>query len=488
MLLQQLRSEKEFVEKENQQLRHPEAKTAKVTVWLDRERTCQAEVQLGESDDIIAVAAAVSRAHSLDAAEGRALLEQLQRSYLALRTASAWSASMKSAPAAEASGGGPSSGWAVSFDGASSPTLPSSSTAAFAQSGAFDTAFDAFDPDAPGGDAAGGHAQQQQQQQHGFSGMATALAVDPAAALSPGPMDSPPPEVPPSRFQNLVPTCFQWFGACHMVYLAGSFNEWKERIPLQNNSRNRDWAVVLNLPPGEYTYKYVVQEAAEESLSWHHAPDQPTGCDQLGNVNNFVTVMDQSEYEVEEAEDAGYSQREPDEHFFLGPEPPSLPRHLLHLLGGVAPHAIEPPAAHAAMQGMQWGELQGMQGLPMPEAPPLLHSGVSGVMEGVGLGEGVGSSAEHSEQSRGGHIDHSALEHLCVSMDWHGCQAGQAAAGSWAGCRSSLPPAVALSVTHRYRGRIIETVLVKPLPGARLAGIDAPMHPAPLPGVPVGQW
>jgi hypothetical protein len=318
--------------------------------------------------------------------------------------------------------------------------------------------------------------------------MATAPAVDPAAALSPGPMDSPPPEVPPSRFQNLVPTCFQWFGACHMVYLAGSFNEWKERIPLQNNSRNRDWAVVLNLPPGEYTYKYVVQEAAEESLSWHHAPDQPTGCDQLGNVNNFVTVMDQSEYEVEEAEDAGYSQREPDEHFFLGPEPPSLPRHLLHLLGGVAPHAIEPPAAHAAMQGMQWGELQGMQGLPMPEAPPLLHSGVSGVMEGVGLGEGVGSSAEHSEQSRGGHIDHSALEHLCVSMDWHGCQAGQAAAGSWAGCRSSLPPAVALSVTHRYRGRIIETVLVKPLPGARLAGIDAPMHPAPLPGVPVGQW
>ena len=48
VLLQQLRCEKEFVEKENQQLRHPEAKTAKVTVWLDLQRTCQAEVQLGE--------------------------------------------------------------------------------------------------------------------------------------------------------------------------------------------------------------------------------------------------------------------------------------------------------------------------------------------------------------------------------------------------------------------------------------------------------
>ena len=58
----------------------------------------------------------------------------------------------------------------------------------------------------------------------------------------------------------------------------------------------------------------------------------------------------------------------------------------------------------------------------------------------------------------------------------HGGQGGQAAAG-----RASLPPAVALSVTHRYRGRVIETVLVKPL-----AGFDARLHPAPLPGVPAG--
>ena len=337
-------------------------------------------------------------------------------------------------------------------------------------------------------DSAPHRQQQQQRQQHGFSGTAAAPAVDAAAALSPGPMDLPPPEVPPSRFKNLVPTCFQWLGACQMVYLAGSFNEWKERIPLQSCGRNRDWAVVLNLPPGEYTYKYVVQATAEEGLSWHHAPDQPAGCDQLGNVNNFVTVMDQSEYEVEEEEDAGYAQHEPDEHFFLAPEPPSLPPHLLHLLGDVAPHAAEPSAADAAMQEMPWGDLLGLQGLPMPmpmpEGPPLQHSGVSGIMEGMRLGEGAASSAEQSEGSRGEHIDHSALEHLCVSMDWsHGCQGGEAAAG-----RSSLPPSVALSVTHRYRGRVIETVLVKALPGARLAGVDAPLHPAPLPGVPVGQW
>lgn len=145
-----------------------------------------------------------------------------------------------------------------------------------------------------------------------------------------------PPKPSPARFESLVPTCFQWFGACHMVYLAGSFNEWKERIPLQRCPRGRDWAVVLNLPPGEYTYKYVVQAGPEEGLSWHHAPDQPAGRDQLGNINNYTVVLDQSAFEAAEAVDTGYSQHVPDEHFFLAPEPPSLPPHLQLLLGGVA--------------------------------------------------------------------------------------------------------------------------------------------------------
>merc|ERR1740133_677465 len=124
--------------------------------------------------------------------------------------------------------------------------------------------------------------------------------------------------------------------------------------------------------------------------------------------------------------------------------------------------------------GMQWGELQGLQGLPMPEGVPLQRSGVSGIMEGMRLAEGAGDAAEHVAQSRGEYIDHSALEHLCVSMDYShggGPQGGHAAAG-----RSSLPPAVALSVTHRYRGKVIETVLVKPLPVQ--AGLDA-ARPAP---------
>ena len=196
-LLEQLRSEKEFVDKENQQLRdamdHPEAeeaRSAKISVWLDLDRTCQAEVQLCESDDIATVASAVSRAHKLNAAEGRALQQQLQRSYLAMRTASAWSA----ASARRSDGREPraknGSGWA-SFDepaaGAGSAsssganhgqprTAPSGravpgsqggqsksvalqeapwagggggeAEGAFAQSAAFDAAFDAFDPDA----------------------------------------------------------------------------------------------------------------------------------------------------------------------------------------------------------------------------------------------------------------------------------------------------------------------------------------------------
>ena len=186
----------------------------------------------------------------------------------------------------------------------------------------------------------------------------------------------------------------------------------------------------------------------------------------------------------------------PDEHFFLAPEPPSLPPHLLHLLGEVPPapaalYETKLPAADTAMQAALRSELQGLhglqglqgmqgvQGLPMSEGwqgLPLERSRAPGV-EGLRLG--AGCAAEGGGRSRGEYIDHSALEHLCVSVDWsHGGQGGQAAAG-----RASLPPAVALSVTHRYRGRVIETVLVKPL-----AGVDAPLHPAPLPGVPAGPW
>ena len=97
VLLQQLRTEKEFVEKENLQLRDVMtelapaeavgAGSAKVSVWLDRERTCQAEVQLSESDDIVAVAAAVSRAHSLDDREAGALLQQW---HITLEEATSW--------------------------------------------------------------------------------------------------------------------------------------------------------------------------------------------------------------------------------------------------------------------------------------------------------------------------------------------------------------------------------------------------------------
>ena len=95
----------------------------------------------------------------------------------------------------------------------------------------------------------------------------------------------------------------------------------------------------------------------------------------------------------------------PDEHFFLAPEPPSLPPHLLHLLGEVPPapaalYETKLPAADTAMQAALRSELQGLhglqglqgmqgvQGLPMSEGwqgLPLERSGAPGV-EGLRLG------------------------------------------------------------------------------------------------------
>lgn len=223
-------------------------------------------------------------------------------------------------------------------------------------------------------------------------------------------VDSPEPEPPPRRTSlcELVPTAFQWFGPCQMVFLAGSFNEWKERIPLHRCASGRDWAVVLNLPPGDYTYKYVVQNGIDEGLCWEHAPDQAAGRDAMGNINNFITVVDQHAYEVAPGydDDDGYAQHVPEElvEIFFAPEPPALPSFL------------EP---------------------------------LAGTREEV--------------RERGAAPTHSTLQHLCVCEGARGSEAtshGESRASSSAG--SSLPPAVTLSVKQRHRGKFVEMVLVKP--------------------------
>lgn len=127
------------------------------------------------------------------------------------------------------------------------------------------------------------------------------------------------------RESAVVPTVLQWSQGGHSVYVTGSFNAWGERIPLRRASGN-DCVVCLNLLPGTYQYKFIVDN------EWRFAADQPTVRDEMGNINNCITVEDQNIFMREEQpsgffNDNLYTQALPDE-ITMAKEPPQAPTHL----------------------------------------------------------------------------------------------------------------------------------------------------------------
>lgn len=128
------------------------------------------------------------------------------------------------------------------------------------------------------------------------------------------------------REMAVVPTVLQWSQGGHSVYVTGSFNAWGERIPLRRSGN--DCVVCLNLLPGTYQYKFIVDN------EWRFAADQPTVRDEMGNINNCITVEDQSVF-MREDQPSGffdnnqnlYTQALPDE-ITLAKEPPQAPSHL----------------------------------------------------------------------------------------------------------------------------------------------------------------
>jgi len=134
-------------------------------------------------------------------------------------------------------------------------------------------------------------------------------------------------EQEPSGESEPVPTVLQWSAGGTAVFVTGSFNAWEERIPLRRSGA--DHVVCLNLPPGTYQYKFIVDN------EWRFATDQPTVRDEMGNINNCTTVIDQSMYLHEHAASGFfgdtphnmYTQALPDE-ITLAKEPPLAPLQL----------------------------------------------------------------------------------------------------------------------------------------------------------------
>eukprot|EP00761_Pharyngomonas_kirbyi_P010159 gb/GECH01010177.1/.p1 GENE.gb/GECH01010177.1/~~gb/GECH01010177.1/.p1 ORF type:complete len:354 (+),score=108.82 gb/GECH01010177.1/:1-1062(+) len=82
--------------------------------------------------------------------------------------------------------------------------------------------------------------------------------------------------------EETIPTVFRWPHGGRKVFLTGTFNGWKERIPMIRSGT--EFIAILNLPCGKFTYKFIVDN------EWKIDPNQETQTDEEGIINNVKDV------------------------------------------------------------------------------------------------------------------------------------------------------------------------------------------------------
>ncbi|XP_021357013.1 5'-AMP-activated protein kinase subunit beta-2-like isoform X1 [Mizuhopecten yessoensis] len=97
---------------------------------------------------------------------------------------------------------------------------------------------------------------------------------------------------PENLKEKLLPTVFKWEGGGKEVYISGTFNQWRQKIPLAKSHGN--FITILDLPEGEHQYKFHVDG------QWIHGGEEPTIENTVGTLNNIVNVK-KSDFEVFEA-------------------------------------------------------------------------------------------------------------------------------------------------------------------------------------------
>ncbi|EUB62918.1 5'-AMP-activated protein kinase subunit beta-1 [Echinococcus granulosus] len=91
-----------------------------------------------------------------------------------------------------------------------------------------------------------------------------------------------------------LPTVFKWEGGGKEVYISGTFNGWKSKIPMVKSKQN--FYTIIDLPEGEHQYKFIVDG------QWKLGKNQvaPTTTSPTGVQNNIITV-NMSDFDVIEA-------------------------------------------------------------------------------------------------------------------------------------------------------------------------------------------
>eukprot|EP01116_Phalansterium_solitarium_P015200 TRINITY_DN333_c3_g1_i2.p2 TRINITY_DN333_c3_g1~~TRINITY_DN333_c3_g1_i2.p2 ORF type:complete len:275 (-),score=120.13 TRINITY_DN333_c3_g1_i2:1761-2585(-) len=143
-----------------------------------------------------------------------------------------------------------------------------------------------------------------------------------------------------------VPTVFQWKHGGKQVFIAGSFNHWKKKLPMM--ASHNEFSCIQSLEPGTYYVRFIVDG------KWQVNPELPVVRDPNGELNNVVEVQashkdslllnlesssppgdyGQSEYATPVGSSSNQHQQQQ--------EPPALPPHLLRALLNATPTSRDP--------------------------------------------------------------------------------------------------------------------------------------------------
>ena len=75
------------------------------------------------------------------------------------------------------------------------------------------------------------------------------------------------------------------------VYLTGNFNQWQPKLKQMLKAKDGSFRIIMNLPPGQYQYKYIVDGI------WHNDPDAPHLVkNNTGELNGAFEVRETTKY------------------------------------------------------------------------------------------------------------------------------------------------------------------------------------------------
>ncbi|KAJ9072453.1 galactose metabolism- protein [Entomophthora muscae] len=189
--------------------------------------------------------------------------------------------------------------------------------------------------------------------------------------------------------QGGLPTLISWNSPAKNVYVTGTFNGWKHKIPL-NKSVN-EFSTVVSFPPGIHHIKFIVDD------EWKCSNELLTATDHDGNLVNYIEVDSLSLpiYEphtdiISTSPPGEYSSQIPE--FNLNPpttrrgstastsadpnaknRPPALPPHLEKVILNAAPLRAETPGTSTEDYWL----------LPVPNHVVLNHLYACSIRDGV---------------------------------------------------------------------------------------------------------